>query len=107
MQQQSSLSVLPVEEDTRAAPTVSAAYRHSLAPRPDRSLAWKAFRSVRGAWFLVLIHVGALGCLLTGATLLGLLLLPLFLVIRGLTTTVAYHRYFSHRSFKTSRVMQF
>ena len=27
--------------------------------------------------------------------------------LRGLVTTVGYHRYFSHRSFKTSRALQF
>jgi stearoyl-CoA desaturase (delta-9 desaturase) len=107
MQQQSSLANLPAVPDTRAIPGAPLAYRHSLAPRPDRSRSWKVFRSVRGAWFLVLIHVGALGALLTGATPLDLLLLPAFMVVRGLATTVGYHRYFSHRSFKTGRLTQF
>lgn len=78
-----------------------------LTPRPGRSRGWIVFNAVRGTWFLVLLHMGALGTLLTGATRLDWLLLPLFLVVRGLTTTVVYHRYFSHRSFKTSRPLQF
>jgi stearoyl-CoA desaturase (Delta-9 desaturase) len=56
---------------------------------------------------LVLVHLGALAGLLTGANLLDWILLPVFLVLRGLITTVAYHRYFAHRSFKTSRPFQF
>jgi stearoyl-CoA desaturase (Delta-9 desaturase) len=34
-------------------------------------------------------------------------LLPVVMYFRGLLVTVGYHRYFAHRSFKTSRVVQF
>ncbi len=85
----------------------AAGVRASLTPRPGRPLPWVFYRAARGTWFLVLVHLGALGGLLTGVTWLGLLLLPAFLAARGLTTTVAYHRYFAHRSFKTGRAFQF
>ncbi len=79
----------------------------TLTPRPGRSLAWIVYQAVRGTWFLVAIHLGALAVLLTGTTTLDWALLPAFLIVRGLVTTVGYHRYFSHRSFKTSRAGQF
>ncbi|MCI0381329.1 MAG: acyl-CoA desaturase [Gemmataceae bacterium] len=56
---------------------------------------------------LILVHVGALAIFLTGGALWEWLLMPLFVYLRGLVTTIGYHRYFSHRSFKTSRVTQF
>jgi stearoyl-CoA desaturase (delta-9 desaturase) len=79
----------------------------ALTPRPGRSLPWVVWNSVRGTWFLVLLHLGVLGvffCPLTPAA--WALFLPILLV-RGFVTTVGYHRYFSHRSFKTSRAGQF
>jgi stearoyl-CoA desaturase (Delta-9 desaturase) len=79
----------------------------ALTPRPGRSIPWIIFQAVRGTWFLVLIHVGAIGALFAGAAWQDFLLLAVLLPIRGLVTTVGYHRYFSHRSFKTSRVVQF
>jgi stearoyl-CoA desaturase (delta-9 desaturase) len=79
----------------------------SLTPRPDRSLAWIIFNSVRGTWFLVAVHLGALAVLLSGTTWIDWLLLPVFLVACGFITTIGYHRYFAHRAFKTSRVGQF
>ncbi|MBY0231961.1 MAG: acyl-CoA desaturase [Gemmataceae bacterium] len=79
----------------------------ALTPRPGRSLAWILFNAVRGTWFLVAIHLGALALLLTGATWLGLALFLPILLLRGFLTTAVLHRYFSHRSFKTSRAFQF
>jgi stearoyl-CoA desaturase (delta-9 desaturase) len=62
---------------------------------------------VKGPWFLVLIHIGALATFLVETDWVVWLVFFLVLPVRGLTTTVAYHRYFAHRSFKTSRVFQF
>lgn len=78
-----------------------------LTPRADRSRLWIFYQALRGTWFLVLIHVASFGILLTGTALLDWILFPAILVLRGLITTIGYHRYFSHRSFKTSRVGQF
>jgi stearoyl-CoA desaturase (delta-9 desaturase) len=79
----------------------------SLTPRPGRSAWWVASQAARGTWFLVLIHAGALAGFYTGAGWTALLLLAALVPLRGLVTTVGYHRYFSHRSFKTSRAFQF
>jgi stearoyl-CoA desaturase (delta-9 desaturase) len=79
----------------------------TLTPGPNRSLAWKFFNSVRGNWSLVAVHVGAVCAVFTHPTWLDWLLLLAFTTARGLLTTVGYHRYFSHRAFKTSRVVQF
>jgi len=58
-----------------------------------------------GIFFLV--HAGALAVFWTGgSTLEWSFLLPIA-TVRGLLVTIGYHRYFSHRSFKTSRVGQF
>jgi stearoyl-CoA desaturase (delta-9 desaturase) len=79
----------------------------TLTPRPGRSLAWVIGHAVWGTWFLALIHLGALGVLITGTTWHDWMIFPLILIARGLLTTVGYHRFFAHRSFKTSRAVQF
>jgi stearoyl-CoA desaturase (Delta-9 desaturase) len=54
------------------------------------------------------IHITALvGVILTGFSWLGLGLCIAFYCARMFFVTGAYHRYFSHRSFKTSRWFQF
>jgi stearoyl-CoA desaturase (Delta-9 desaturase) len=78
-----------------------------LTPRPGRPWWWIALNSARGTWFLVMIHVGAVAIFFTGVNRIALIFFPAFLVLRGMVTTVCYHRYFAHRSFKTSRVFQF
>jgi stearoyl-CoA desaturase (delta-9 desaturase) len=83
------------------------AVRSSLLPKPHRSLPWILYNSARGTWFLILIHLGALGVFFTGTTWLDWLVFPAIMYARGLITTIGYHRYFAHRSFKTSRVGQF
>lgn len=89
------------------APIARAMPRMSLTPRPGRSLLWIVANAARGTWFLVLVHLGALGAFFTDPTRLDWLLFAAFVLVRGYTTTVAYHRYFAHRSFKTSRPFQF
>lgn len=56
---------------------------------------------------LILVHVGALAIFLTGSTWGDWLGLALIVYVRGLVSTIGYHRFFSHRCFKTSRVTQF
>jgi stearoyl-CoA desaturase (delta-9 desaturase) len=56
---------------------------------------------------LLAMHVGAIAALFIGASwYLWILAFCLFLV-RMFGVTAGYHRYFSHRSYKTGRVMQF
>jgi stearoyl-CoA desaturase (delta-9 desaturase) len=56
---------------------------------------------------MVLVHVLALGALLTGATWTDWAVFAVLAYVRGLFVTVGYHRFFAHRSFKTSRALQF
>lgn len=56
---------------------------------------------------ILLVHVGAVAALFIGATWQAWLLVPVFVYIRGFFVAAGYHRYFSHRSFKTSRLGQF
>ncbi len=77
------------------------------APRPARSPSWLVHQATQGGWLVALIHVGAFGVLFSSPTRLDWLLFPLFLYVRSMALAVGSHRYFSHRSFKTSRVSQF
>jgi stearoyl-CoA desaturase (delta-9 desaturase) len=56
---------------------------------------------------MVLVHVGSLAVFFTDGPWWEWAVLPVLLYFRGLFVTRGYHRYFSHRSFKTSRVFQF
>ncbi|MCE2455855.1 MAG: acyl-CoA desaturase [Gemmatimonadetes bacterium] len=53
------------------------------------------------------MHVLALGAFFTGVSVPALVALLVTFWIRLFGITGGYHRYFSHRSFKTSRVLQF
>ena len=56
---------------------------------------------------LALVHVGVVAMFWTGGSWLEWALLPAAIYFRGIFQSVGYHRYFSHRSFKTSRPVQF
>ncbi|TPV93222.1 MAG: acyl-CoA desaturase, partial [Myxococcales bacterium FL481] len=60
-----------------------------------------------GAWPFVLVHVLAFGAIFTGVTLTDVVVGVALYWIRMFGVTGAYHRYFSHRSYKTSRWFQF
>jgi stearoyl-CoA desaturase (delta-9 desaturase) len=53
------------------------------------------------------IHVGALVALIKGGSRLDWALVGGFYFVRMWAITAGYHRYFSHRAYKTSRAMQF
>src|SRR5580658_5121932 len=55
----------------------------------------------------VLMHLACLGVLWVGVTPVALLIAALAYLVRMFAITGFYHRYFSHRSFKTSRAGQF
>jgi stearoyl-CoA desaturase (delta-9 desaturase) len=61
---------------------------------------------VRCIPFLIL-HVGCLGVFFVGWSWVALLAAGLLYVGRMFAVTAFYHRYFSHRTFRTSRVVQF
>ncbi len=82
----------------------------SVAYRPDGPAQDNAWKEVFQQWdnipFLT-VHVMCLGAFLTGFQPEWLLLAIGSYYLRMVGVTAGYHRYFSHRSYKTSRVFQF
>ena len=56
---------------------------------------------------LIFIHLLVLTVFLTGTSQSALVVAFVAFIWRGIFLTLSYHRYFSHRSFKTSRFVQF
>ena len=59
-----------------------------------------------GAIPYALVHVAALGWIWTGVTARAAACFAVLYVVRILGVTVAHHRYFAHRAFRTSRPFQ-
>lgn len=55
----------------------------------------------------IFVHLAPFAAIWTGVTTTSVILAITLYVARMFGITAGYHRYFSHRSFKTSRVMQF
>lgn len=55
----------------------------------------------------VAVHLACLGAIWTGVPLWAVGLCALLYVVRMFGVTAGYHRYFSHRSYRMGRVMQF
>ena len=55
----------------------------------------------------LLIHLGCFAAIWTGVTLTSVIIAVSFYWIRMFAIGGGYHRYFSHRAYKTSRVFQF
>lgn len=55
----------------------------------------------------ILVHLAPLAAIWTGVTATSVILAVTLYVVRMFGITAGYHRYFSHRSFKTSRAFQF
>lgn len=55
----------------------------------------------------ILVHLAPLAAFWTGVTTTSVILAITLYVVRMFGVTAGYHRYFSHRSFKTSRAGQF
>jgi stearoyl-CoA desaturase (delta-9 desaturase) len=55
----------------------------------------------------VLVHVACLAAIWSGVTSTALILCVALYVVRMFGVTAGYHRYFSHRTYRTSRVGQF
>jgi stearoyl-CoA desaturase (delta-9 desaturase) len=56
---------------------------------------------------MILVHLCLLGLPFVSGDWRLWAVFPFLVVARGLMVTVGYHRYFAHRSFRTSRVFQF
>lgn len=60
-----------------------------------------------GAIPFVIVHLVCFAAIWTGVTATAVIMAIVLYVVRMFGTTAGYHRYFSHRSFKTSRAFQF
>ena len=69
-------------------------------PRPGQ-IGWLALT------IFILLHVACLAVIFSGTTPTALILCGIVYVVQMFGITAGYHRYFSHRSFKTSRWFQF
>jgi len=97
----SSTSVAAISPD----PSAGAPDEAETGPRPDP-------RSLPVEWFATIPFWGAqatavIGIIISGWSWKGLGLALAIYAIRMFGLTAGYHRYFSHRSYKTSRVFQF
>ncbi len=70
-------------------------------PIPWRRLEWRSL-----AMYMAL-HLVPLGAIWSGVTRASLVLLGVGYVVHMFAVTAGYHRYFSHRTYKTTRVFQF
>ena len=58
-------------------------------------------------WPLILVHLGLFAIPFVAPTWRSLVIMLVVTRIAGLAVTIGLHRYFAHRSFKTSRGLQF
>jgi stearoyl-CoA desaturase (Delta-9 desaturase) len=109
------MNVLESEAGKRVAPAVpvrwAQAFR-SLRSWVDSSAAEDLGTSAqRVAWLRVIpfiaLHLACLGIIWVGASTIATIMAILLYVVRMFAITGFYHRYFSHRSFRTSRAAQF
>lgn len=75
------------------------------APAPPTQLTTR-FLNGLGVLGFIGLHLACLAVFLTGTTPVALVLCAVCYLLRMVGITVGYHRYFSHRSFKTSRAFQ-
>ena len=91
-------------QDTFAGPAPAAS-------RPRRKFFWKPRPTPQGYWKrnfpFFLLHVSALTAVFTGLSWPVIAFALITFWARVFFVTGFYHRYFSHRSFKTSRAFQF
>ncbi len=74
----------------------------------DDLLASKESRLGLGVFIgMIVFHIGALMAFQTGVSKVAILIFTLSYLSKGLGITMGFHRYFAHRSFKTSRFFQF
>lgn len=57
--------------------------------------------------FVIILYLGCLLVFFTGVSPTAIVIFFVFSYIKGFGTTAGFHRYFSHKSFKTSRFFQF
>jgi stearoyl-CoA desaturase (delta-9 desaturase) len=81
--------------------------RSSVPEQRRQPPGWTSIASWLGILPFVLLHVSCLAVWLTGTTALAVVLCGVLYLVRMFGITAGYHRYFAHRSYKTSRAFQF
>ena len=76
-------------------------FRDLPLPPPSRGYDWLPFTP------FILLHVAVFGALWTGTSWVDWVACAVLYFVRMFAVTGAYHRYFSHRTYKTSRWFQF
>jgi hypothetical protein len=76
-------------------------FRDLPLPPPSRGYDWLPFTP------FLLLHVAVFGALWTGTSWVDWVACAVLYFVRMFAVTGAYHRYFSHRTYKTSRWFQF
>ena len=97
-----SLTIMLVESGNSPKKSVRPLSRRSVSSNlADAPAAWF------GAGTFILMHVACLAGFLTGTSVLALSLCGGCYLLQMAGITAGYHRYFSHRTYKTSRAFQF
>lgn len=81
--------------------TAQAATSNASTVLQDRQIDWLRILP------FVLLHVACLSVLWVGVSSFAVLFMLLFYVLRMFAITAFYHRYFAHKTFETSRIVQF
>ena len=74
---------------------------HGIERAPDERINWKT------SFPFILVHLLVLGCFVTGVSTTAAILFAVMFWGRMFFITAGYHRYFSHRTYKLGRPMQF
>jgi stearoyl-CoA desaturase (delta-9 desaturase) len=82
-------------------------YRGPSLSQPGEQLPATSGTDWLGAGAFLLMHVACLAVFLTGADVLALTLCGACYLLQMVGITAGYHRYFAHRSYRTSRAFQF
>lgn len=91
----------------RAVPIQASARKDPLTDTTIRKPAGQRVSVYVVAAIMVLFHLGALGVFFTGVSAAALVVAGVMYLIRGFGITAGYHRLLAHRSFQTSRPVQF
>jgi stearoyl-CoA desaturase (Delta-9 desaturase) len=75
--------------------------KHPLPALTHHDFVWDATAAY------VILHLGCLGVFWTGKIQEGIAICLGMYLTRAIALSMAYHCYFAHRTFKTSRTMQF
>ena len=77
------------------------------APRPTYGAHPDEKMDLTGSVGFILVHLAGLAAFLTGVSPAAIAMCLFMYFLRMFAVTAGYHRYFSHRSYKTSRFFQF